>query len=84
MGPHSIPLLLQTKSMFACNAASLASLLGTHHFFFEDDEERGDSDGVNAVGPDAGPAACIRPIASLTLKISSSIHSLFHIVNKKK
>jgi len=76
MGPQSIPLLLQTKSMFACNAASLASLLGTHHFFFEEDEEKGDSDGVNAVGLDVGPGACInckllQYAFTLTINISS-------------
>lgn len=64
MGPQSIP-LLDTKSMLACNALSLASFFGTHHFF----EDEGDSsdgpeaegpeaDGARAVVPDAGPKAC--------------------------
>jgi len=46
-----LPLLLQTQSILACNAVSLAFIFGTHHFFGEEDDS-GDSEGVNAVGLD--------------------------------
>jgi len=63
MGPESIPLRLQTKSMFACNTASLAFV-----FFEEDEDDAGDSEGVNAMVLDVGPSACIYIITLHNIK----------------